>query len=51
MIDPPGLLAGNLPPRVLAMVIEWASRRREELERDWALARLGLPREPIAPLD
>ncbi len=50
-ISPPGVLTGSLPPRVLALVIEWASRRRDALERDWDHARSGLPLEPIAPLD
>lgn len=44
------LLAGNLPPRALSMVKEWASQHRRELRVDWDLARAGLPIEPIEPL-
>ena len=50
-IHGPGLLTGSLPPRVLAMVIEWASMHRDELLQDWELARLGRPLKPIAPLE
>jgi len=37
-IDPVGLLVGRLPPRILAMVVEWAALHREELLADWELA-------------
>ena len=33
------ILAGKLPPRVLGLVIEWASQHQEELLMDWELAR------------
>lgn len=36
-IDPVGLLRGRLPPRMLAMVVEWAALHREELLTDWEL--------------
>ncbi len=42
---------GELPRRALAMVLEWAALHREELRRDWELARSGRPPEPIAPLE
>jgi len=34
-IDPPGLLQGDLPPRALAMVIEWTALHRQELLTNW----------------
>ena len=42
---------GELPQRALAMALEWAALHREELRRDWDLARRGRPPEPIAPLE
>lgn len=44
------LLEGELPPRALGLVIEWAAQHREELLRDWDLARLGKPLARIEPL-
>jgi hypothetical protein len=41
---------GELPPRVLGLVFEWAMLHRNELRRDWELARSGHPLQPIAPL-
>jgi len=29
------LIEGNLPPRVLAIVIEWASSHQKELFKNW----------------
>jgi hypothetical protein len=37
-IEPVGVLAGRLPPRILAMVVEWAAIHRDELFADWELA-------------
>ncbi len=34
-IDPPGLIRGDLPPRALSMVIEWASLHQQELLANW----------------
>lgn len=51
VVDPPALLAGKLPPRVLALVIEWAAIHREELLVDWERARALQPLVPIAPLE
>ncbi len=31
-------IQGNLPPRVHALVLEWASMHRAELLEDWQLA-------------
>jgi hypothetical protein len=49
-IDPPGTISGSLPPRALALVIEWAVLRREELLADWNRARSRQPMEKIEPL-
>jgi hypothetical protein len=50
-IDPPGLLAGRLPPRALGLCVEWATLHRDELLADWARARSQQPLVPIAPLE
>jgi hypothetical protein len=45
------LLDGKLPPRVTALVLEWAFQHREELMRDWELAAAKKPLQPIPPLE
>lgn len=45
------VLEGSLPPRVLGLVMEWTSLRREELMRDWERARRMEPLLPIKPLE
>ena len=35
LIDPPGLLRGQLSPRAIALVVEWATLHREELLQAW----------------
>ena len=45
------VLAGSLPRRALALVRTWASLHRAELLRDWDLAKVSQPLNPIAPLD
>jgi hypothetical protein len=45
------LLEGRLPSRALALVRTWARLHREELERDWELARANRPLRRIAPLE
>lgn len=49
-IDPAVVLRGKLPPRVIGMLVEWATQRRAELLEDWLLARSRSPLRPIAPL-
>jgi hypothetical protein len=44
------LVEGSLPRRVISLVLEWAFDHRDELARDWELARVGKPLEPIPPL-
>ena len=49
-IDPVALLRGELPPRVIGMVIEWATQHGLELAADWDRARQGRSLVPIEPL-
>ena len=50
-IEPPALLKGELSPRALSMVMEWAALHRTELIEDWNLARAEAQLNPIAPLE
>lgn len=45
------LLEGKLPPRVMALVVEWAAKHQDELMADWKLAMEKKPLNPIKPLD
>lgn len=45
------VLAGELPPRALGLVMEWASQHREELASNWTLARDKSPLKTIQPLE
>jgi hypothetical protein len=49
-IDELSVLAGTFPPRALGLVIEWASKHRDELMNDWELAKLRQPLQNIEPL-
>jgi len=44
------VLRGQLPPRAMGLVVEWASLRREELRRAWAQANSNRSVDPIEPL-
>jgi hypothetical protein len=44
------LIEGSLPKRVISLVLEWAFDHRDELTRDWELARAKQPLVPIPPL-
>jgi hypothetical protein len=44
------LLKGTLPPRAMAMTIEWALLHRCELLTQWNRARRQLPLQTIEPL-
>lgn len=50
-IETLAIVEGELPRRVLALVLEWASQHRDELRANWALARASQPLNPIEPLD
>ena len=45
------ILRGQLSPRVLGLVIEWALLHQEELMENWQRARQHLPLRPIDPLE
>lgn len=44
------LIAGSLPGRARALVLEWASMHRAELLANWNRAVEGEPPSPIDPL-
>lgn len=50
-ITPVGVLRGELPPRALALVVEWATLHQAELHENWR--RLHADESPlrIAPLE
>jgi hypothetical protein len=50
-IENPTILKGQLPPRVLGFVVEWATMHKAELEDNWNRARHELPFEVIKPLE
>jgi len=46
-----GTVTGRFPGRARAHVLEWTLLHRDELMRNWALAREGQPLSSIAPLE
>ncbi len=44
------VLEGQISPRALGLVMEWASQHQKELLNDWELARDNQPPKKIAPL-
>lgn len=50
-INPLAVLAGNLPPRVLALVMEWAALYNKELLQNWELRSRKEPLFAIPGLD
>jgi hypothetical protein len=49
-IDTATVLDGKLPRRALGLVTDWATAHRDELRRNWDLARAGQPLLAIDPL-
>ena len=49
-IETLSLLAGELPPRALRLVVEWVREHQEELEQNWARARRHEPLQWLDPL-
>ena len=45
------VLEGQISPRALGLVVEWASQHQSELLRNWELARDNQPLKKIAPLE
>ena len=50
-IDSLEVIGGQLPPRALALVVEWAIAHREDLRADWRRAQEHHPLLPIQPLE
>jgi hypothetical protein len=50
-IDTLEVLAGSLPRRAMALVLEWAAQHRDELVESWERARRHEPLDRIDPLD
>jgi len=49
-LDTLDVLRGDLPPRALGLVREWARLHADELEEDWRRARASQPLRRIDPL-
>ncbi|MBX9790824.1 MAG: DUF4160 domain-containing protein [Pirellulales bacterium] len=50
-IDPITVIASKLPPRALALAMEWAALHQDELLANWELARQQRELLPVAPLE
>ena len=50
-IDDLSLLGGDLPPRALGLIAEWAASHRVELIENWELAKARSTMKKIAPLE
>jgi hypothetical protein len=50
-IDTLTVFSGRLPPRVLGLVIEWATLHQQELFADWERARSRQELQKIFPLE
>ena len=44
------ILEGEISPRALGLVVEWASLHKEELMKGWELAKSNQPPAKIEPL-
>jgi hypothetical protein len=51
LISPVALLAGRLPPRVLALIVEWASQHEAELRANWLRCSRRESPDRIPPLE
>lgn len=49
-IDDLKMIEGNLPSRVVGLVVEWALLHQDELKQDWKLAKEEKPLNKIEPL-
>jgi len=45
------LIEGELPKRVIALILEWAFEHRDELMENWKLAMAKKPLRSIPPLE
>jgi len=44
------ILEGQIPPRALGLVMEWAAQHQEELLSNWELVMNNIPPKKIEPL-
>jgi hypothetical protein len=51
MLDTLQVLHGEVPRRVRALVVEWATLHHDELLANWNLARRAVPLRAIEPLE
>ena len=49
-IDNFGIIKGNLPGKAMALIVEWAIQHKEELMKDWVLAKQNKIPNKIEPL-
>jgi hypothetical protein len=49
-IDPPEIIAGDLPPRQRRQVLDWAAARKDDLTKAWDRAQAAEPPGEILPL-
>lgn len=49
-IETSRMMEGNLPPRVLGLVVEWANFHQKELSENWELLRTTGDYRAISPL-
>lgn len=50
-IESLSIIAGNMPPRSLGLIIEWAALHKVELKENWLLMKAGKKLKKIKPLD
>jgi hypothetical protein len=50
-VSPLRVVAGDAPPRVQTLVLEWARQHQQELLEAWHRLCIAEPPQPIAPLD
>ena len=50
-IDPPGIIAGSLPGKAAALVMEWLLLHQQELREAYARAERAEPPGKILPLE
>jgi len=44
------MVEGNLPSKVISLIVEWANMHKDELISDWDLAQEAKPLKKIEPL-
>lgn len=50
-IQPLALIEGDMPPRALGLVMEWARQHRAQLQSNWTAAERLEPLVAIEPLE